>query len=208
MGAISATNANSATAAKDLPFCWLASLPADGSDWRQMLETLAALFVCGVAIDWRGFDAGYDRRRIALPFYPFERERFWVRPAIASRPSTAPSLAGRQATGHPLLGDRLHLPGTDEVRYELQIDRMSLPYLEDHRVFEEVIVPASVFLEMALAAGCDTLQSDEVTLQDVTIERALALPEDEVTMLQLVLAPRSSQGHSFEAVQSAGRTGR
>ena len=198
IGAISATNANSATAAKDLPFSWLASLPADGSDWRQMLETLAALFVSGVAIDWRGFDAGYDRRRIALPSYPFQRERFWVRPASASRPSTAPSRAGRQATGHPLLGDRLHLPGTDEVRYELQIDRMGLAYLEDHRVFEQMIVPASVFLEMALAAGCDTLQSDEVTLQDVKIEHALALPEDQVTMLQLVLAPRGSQGHSFE----------
>jgi acyl transferase domain-containing protein len=204
IGAISTTNANSATAAKDLPFSWLASLPADGNDWQQMLETLAALFVHGVAIDWRGFDAGYDRHRIALPFYPFQRERFWVRPASASRSSTAPSRAGRQATGHPLLGDRLHLPGTDEVRYELQIDRMGLPYLEDHRVFEEVIVPASVFLEMALAAGCDTLQSDEVTLQDVRIERALALPEDEVTMLQLVLAPRGSQGHSFEVYSLRG----
>jgi acyl transferase domain-containing protein len=77
IGAISAMNANSATAAKDLPFSWLASLPVDGSDWRQMLETLAALFVCGVAIDWRGFDAGYDRRRVEVPTYAWQRQRFW-----------------------------------------------------------------------------------------------------------------------------------
>ena len=57
---------------------WLPSLSRGRDDWRQMLGSLAALYVQGVAIDWTGLDREYRRRRIALPTYPFHRERYWL----------------------------------------------------------------------------------------------------------------------------------
>ena len=73
---------------------WLSSLSPRRSDWSQMLETIAQLYVSGVSIDWVGFDAGYSRAKLALPTYPFQRQRYWVtspgeRPAPAVSPSVS-----------------------------------------------------------------------------------------------------------------------
>lgn len=57
---------------------WLPSLRKGQSDWKQMLGSLAALYVHGAEIDWEGFDRDYNRRRVAVPTYPFERKRCWV----------------------------------------------------------------------------------------------------------------------------------
>jgi acyl transferase domain-containing protein len=58
---------------------WLGSLRRGRSDWDQLLESLAALYVHGVAVDWSGFERDYpQRRKLALPTYPFQRQRYWV----------------------------------------------------------------------------------------------------------------------------------
>jgi hypothetical protein len=36
------------------------------------------LYAGGVAVDWRGLDAPYARQKVALPTYPFQRQRFWI----------------------------------------------------------------------------------------------------------------------------------
>jgi acyl transferase domain-containing protein len=57
---------------------WLATLRPAREDWEQALETLAGLHVAGVDVDWEAFDRPYPRRRISLPTYPFERQRYWA----------------------------------------------------------------------------------------------------------------------------------
>ncbi|MFY0578792.1 hypothetical protein ACN28S_34940 [Cystobacter fuscus] len=47
-----------------------------------MLETLGALYVRGVEVDWAAFDTPHARRRIALPTYPFQRQRYWLTPVV------------------------------------------------------------------------------------------------------------------------------
>ena len=58
--------------------CWLPSLSRQAEDLTQMLESLAALYVRGVAVDWDGFHKERPHRRCALPTYPFQRERYWM----------------------------------------------------------------------------------------------------------------------------------
>jgi amino acid adenylation domain-containing protein len=48
---------------------------------KAILTALGKLWVAGVKPDWRKFHAGYQRKRILLPTYPFDRKRFWVEPA-------------------------------------------------------------------------------------------------------------------------------
>ena len=62
----------------DHPGAWLPSLRRGRGDWEQLLESLAALYVRGTGVDWKGFDAGSACRRVVLPTYPFQRERCWV----------------------------------------------------------------------------------------------------------------------------------
>ncbi len=62
----------------------LSSLPAapeaGEDDLPVLLRALGQLWLSGVPVDWRGFQAHETRRRVALPTYPFERRRYWVEP--------------------------------------------------------------------------------------------------------------------------------
>lgn len=67
------------------------------SDLEVILETLAQLWLAGVGVDWDRYYSNEDRHRLALPTYPFERERYWIDPATTA--------AERAATAH---GTSLH----------------------------------------------------------------------------------------------------
>lgn len=47
-------------------------------DEAHLLTALGKLWLLGVRVDWDGFFAGEKRRRVALPTYPFERQRHWL----------------------------------------------------------------------------------------------------------------------------------
>ncbi len=57
---------------------WLPSLRENQTDWQQMLQSLAELYVRGVQVDWLGFDRDYARKKVVLPTYPFQRQRYWM----------------------------------------------------------------------------------------------------------------------------------
>ncbi len=57
---------------------WLPSLAASQEDWPVMLESLAALYRQGTAINWDGFYQDYRGKQISLPTYPFQRRRYWL----------------------------------------------------------------------------------------------------------------------------------
>ena len=76
---------------------WLASLRRDRDDYQQMLESLAALYVGGVQVDWASFerdhlDAGTPKRRISVPTYPWQHRRFWLEHASPSGRRSVPTL--------------------------------------------------------------------------------------------------------------------
>ncbi|HEV7517656.1 MAG TPA: KR domain-containing protein, partial [Thermoanaerobaculia bacterium] len=68
----------------------LASLPASyvrQPDSAFLLGTLGRLWLTGVPIDWSGFYAHERRRRVPLPTYPFERQRYWIDGAESEEPA-------------------------------------------------------------------------------------------------------------------------
>ena len=67
---------------------WLPSLRTNRSDWQSMLDSLGALYAHGATADWENFDRGFPGRRVVLPTYPFQRQRYWaVQQAEASHAS-------------------------------------------------------------------------------------------------------------------------
>lgn len=54
------------------------------SDASFILETLGKLWLAGVKVDYQAFYADEQRRRIPLPTYPFERQRYWIDPPDSS----------------------------------------------------------------------------------------------------------------------------
>ncbi|HEY1109321.1 MAG TPA: amino acid adenylation domain-containing protein, partial [Opitutaceae bacterium] len=67
------------------------------------MEKLAKLWVHGVAIDWALLYGGRAPRRIALPTYPFARERHWLQRAAAN-PSVVPPAKRETSEATPAAG--------------------------------------------------------------------------------------------------------
>ncbi|MBF2022301.1 MAG: type I polyketide synthase [Hydrococcus sp. C42_A2020_068] len=57
---------------------WLSSLSPEREDWQQILLSLLQLYLRGASVDWLGFDRDYLRRKVILPTYPFQRQRYWI----------------------------------------------------------------------------------------------------------------------------------
>jgi acyl transferase domain-containing protein len=62
-------------------------------DTKLLLNTLGKLWREGIEIDWPGFNAPSNHRRIPLPTYPFERRRFWIEPFKKSYEVPTPKAA-------------------------------------------------------------------------------------------------------------------
>ena len=175
---------------------WLPSLHPDKDDWQQILSSLGQLYVAGQTIDWLNFDKHYLRRKLNLPTYPFQRKRYWIETENKAKKITS-SL--KNPNLHPLLGQRFYSPSQpSEIQFQSQITATQPAYLSDHRVFDRVVLPGSAYLEMALAAGAELLNSDNLVLEDVSIQQALILSEDEVKTVHLILKPLTEQSYEFQ----------
>ena len=99
---------------------YLPSLHPERSDWQQLLEGLAQLYVRGVAVDWLGFNQDYPYRRVPLPTYPFERQRYWIDPPAESAVAAPQAEPARITAGNGASAVRAHSSGdyaapTDEL---------------------------------------------------------------------------------------------
>ncbi|MDB6129467.1 MAG: hypothetical protein JWM04_574, partial [Verrucomicrobiales bacterium] len=123
-----------------------------------------------------------NHRRVALPTYPFERSRFWVDHGIREE-------------GHPLLGSRLELPGSDEIRFETEFSDRRPGFLMDHKFFGMVVVPAMVFVEVAMEAG--RRMSIMPRMENIQIEQAMVIQPLEKMSVQTVLKTVDGFFHVF-----------
>ena len=80
----------------------LPSLRENRGDWQQMLESLGTLYGRGVQIDWDGFDKAYQRRKVILPTYPFQRQPYWLK-GVDSRQSAPEAKDERPHWAHRYL---------------------------------------------------------------------------------------------------------
>ena len=173
---------------------WLPSLRRGRSDWQQMLESLAGLYVRGAAVDWAGFDRDYVRRKVSLPTYPFQRERYW----IPERSHGRRAAVGDEVGLHPLLHMRVRSPLVEDIVFTSTITAETVPFLKDHVVFGMVVFPATGYLEMALAAARLAFDFQTYTLEDVAIEEPLILQEAEAHEVQLILTPPDGNTTTFK----------
>jgi acyl transferase domain-containing protein/acyl carrier protein len=104
----------------------------EAADRAVLLEGLGKLWLAGARIDWSRAHAGERRRRVELPTYPFERQRYWVEPnkeaADGRNVSRGFSLQRQQVTDwFYQVSWRRYLPA--EVAAGPRYDRSASPWL-------------------------------------------------------------------------------
>jgi acyl transferase domain-containing protein/NADPH:quinone reductase-like Zn-dependent oxidoreductase/acyl carrier protein/NADP-dependent 3-hydroxy acid dehydrogenase YdfG len=161
----------------------IATLSRQQDSVTELERVLAELLLSGARLDeshWFPV-AG---RVLALPTYPWQRQRFW-------RPTTRESLGMLERHPcHPLLGYAVpQHPGC----WETQLDTARFPWLADHQVGDGVVFPGAGYVEMLLAAAC--AQSSEqdtapkvLELEELEIRSPLLLEENTSRVVRTRLA--------------------
>jgi myxalamid-type polyketide synthase MxaE and MxaD len=182
----------------------LASLRHHEDESTVLLGSLGALYTLGYPVDW---DAVYPTggRCVQFPFYPWQRERCWLEPAVRNTSSHESQVVQRKTRSHPFLGKHFfspHLAGTHV--WETALDKSLLPYLDDHRIQGVAVLPASAYLEMALAAAGEVLGAQPVVLKNIEFREAVFLPDGATRTIQVILSQGENEAATFQVYSSGG----
>ncbi|MGH8793838.1 MAG: acyltransferase domain-containing protein, partial [Stackebrandtia sp.] len=158
------------------------------SEVETTASALAAAHVRGVSVDWSAYFSGTGARRVDLPTYPFQRQRFWLESEHDSGDVTQ---AGLEAADHGLLGAAVRVAGSDELLLTGRLSVKTHPWLADHAVAGNVLLPGTAFVELALRAG-ETVGCTR--LDELTLQAPLLLSDDEAVQIQVsVRQPEEGQ---------------
>ncbi|EWM68908.1 LOW QUALITY PROTEIN: type I polyketide synthase AVES 3, partial [Micromonospora sp. M42] len=159
----------------------------DRPEAQALLHALAELHVHGMPVTWTQWFADTGARRVDLPTYAFQHQRYWP---TAGRARTGDvSGAGLGRTGHPLLGATVDLAGDDEMVLTGRLSLTTHPWLADHTVSGLTLVPGTALVELAVRAG------DEVglsRLRELTMAAPLVLPESGGVRIQVRVSTSES----------------
>ena len=190
------------------------SLRKDTDDRQALLSSLAALYCQGQTVNW---SAVYPQGKcITLPAYAWQRERFWLSDAhpsssrdLSQRPdnavnldlNTSKSTSGPNSNYPPLLRSCLEF-SLDSRQSLWQID-LSADWLQDHQVQGLTVVPAAVYLNLALGAIAQV--RDQIwVVTDVTFESFLSISIQHPRVAQLVLSQERPEQFGFKVLSRQG----
>ncbi|MEV0251132.1 type I polyketide synthase [Nocardia sp. NPDC050712] len=188
-----ATLAPMARAGLTAPATVIAPLRAGHPETDTFLTGLATAQTTGLPVDFAPLLPAAGQ--VDLPTYAFQRERFW----LTSRASTDPRALGLDATGHPLLAVTVELAERGGAVHTGTLAVDTLPWLADHAIDGHVLVPATAFLELALAAG-ERVGAHRV--EDLTLVAPLFLAGTGAVRIQVAVTAADASGNRAFTVHS------
>ncbi|ASZ12601.1 non-ribosomal peptide synthetase [Chitinophaga sp. MD30] len=125
---------------------------------HKEIRSLAQLWVKGISINWELLYPVGKPRRISLPAYPFARHRYWI-------PVDEQPLSSTTQQLHPLLHENTsNLQG---IQFTSKYTGTE-PFLVDHQINDEKILPGTAYLELARAAGQRVTSAKITALRNVS----------------------------------------
>ncbi|ORA77927.1 type I polyketide synthase [Mycobacterium malmoense] len=113
-----------------------------------------------------------------VPVTPWQHTQFWV----ADRSGMSDSVAA-----HPLLGVHIEVPSSRDHVWQADVGTEVSPWLADHKVFGQVVMPGAAFAEIALAAASEALgvPVEAVSINQLEVEQMLTLGDHTQLTTQL-----------------------
>jgi len=170
---------------------YLPSLRSPQPDSETILQSLGALYVAGLSIQWEAAMGGMEAKRIPLPTYPFQRQRHWLdapkplQNRSTERSRRSPKSKIQNPKSHPLLGDRLPL-ALDTIVFQSELSDRHPSWLAEHQVNGSVVMPGTGYVEMAIAAAKTLWPHRPISLQNLSIQQPLRLSETPQTIQTLL----------------------
>ncbi|WP_158750014.1 SDR family NAD(P)-dependent oxidoreductase [Acidobacterium sp. S8] len=157
------------------------------ADWRALANVVAELFVHGLPVDWSKWENGLKHRRVWLPNYAFQRERFWIEPQ-----SSRQEIAG-MTTGHALLGNRLRAAGVKGQFESVLMLTGATSWIGEHIVEGQPVLPATAHLELMMEATAEIVGPQDISLEDLILQAPLTVSATRTvqTVVETAVAGRS-----------------
>ncbi len=171
----------------------IGSMRREDGGAERLLASLGEAWVRGAPVDWGALWAGSRARRVRLPTYAFQRERF----RLEARARDAGAL-GQSAADHPLLGAAVGL-AQEGWLFTGRLSLQTHAWLRDHAVMGTVLMPGTAFVELALAAA-QRVGVQEI--EELTLQVPLLLSEQGAVQLQLTVSEPDASGRREVAVYS------
>ena len=150
------------------------------SDARAFAVLLATLWTSGSELDWNSIFRGADVF-VDLPTYPWQRERHWYEPAA---PAAATGLPSRDGLIHEVMSSSVD---GDTYLAELRVSLVSMPWLADHRIRGNIVVPGALFIELACETAVRGLGAAAVSIEHLALEEALIIQGAVERIVQVAL---------------------
>nr|AXG22405.1 type I polyketide synthase [Nocardia argentinensis] len=172
-----------------LPAGAVSSLRRGQPEPRALAAALARLVTCGLNANWHHYFADSGAQDVPLPTYPFQHARYWLESAEA---------VGHSA--HPLFDTAVGLADGDRALLTGTLSPRTHPWLADHTVHGEVLLPGTAFVEFALQAG---QHLNYPHLAELTLGAPLVLPRDTELQLQILVDEPDATGRTVTVFSRA-----
>nr|WP_282107749.1 type I polyketide synthase [Streptomyces sp. RK23] len=163
---------------------------------EALVTALARLHTLGHGPDWAAFYEPTGGRRVDLPTYAFQHQRYWAETASVSGDASG---LGQQALEHPLLSAAVTLPDGGMLLTG-RLSTNSPSWLADYDLLGTSVLPSTALLDLVMNAG------DEVgcaVLEDLRLPAPLVLPENVAVQIQVsVGAAEAATGTRSVSVHS------
>ncbi len=177
------------------------SLRREQDDPERFLRSLSELWVRGVEVDWGAVFRGSSAKRVKLPTYAFQRERYWLNGSLGASDM---AFAGQARSDHPLLSAAVALADDRGWVFTGRLSLASHPWLADHAVMGSVLFPGTALLELALHVGG---QLDCGVVSELTLESPLPLPDGSAVQLQVSVGEPDDAGARSLGIHSRPEQG-
>jgi acyl transferase domain-containing protein/acyl carrier protein len=164
---------------------------------RSLLGALAGMWVRGVDVDWAKVFAGSGAKRVGLPSYAFQRERYWLTAAGGGSGDLA--RAGQASADHPLLSAAVALADGAGWLFTGRLSVDTHPWIADHVVLGTVLLPGTAFVELALRAGSE-VGCDQIV--ELTLQAPLVLDEPKGVQIQISMGEPGESGRRTVGIYS------
>jgi pimaricinolide synthase PimS1 len=175
----------------------ISTLRKERPEPQTLTAALAGAHTAGIEVDWAAFFDRTGAKRVELPTYAFQRQRYWL---SASAGSGDLSAAGLGKADHPLLSAVVEDPTGEGLTLTGRLSLATHPWLADHAVAGNVLLPGTVFLELALRAGQQTACE---LIEELALQAPLILPEQGAVQIQVeVSGPEGERGSREVSIHS------
>ena len=173
---------------------------------KGKLQKVAELWVRGMEIDWLGLYSLDRPRRIALPCYPFAKERYWLQEIDQAASATALSDGMLTDSLHPLVHRNV---STLACHAYSSVFTGKEFFLADHLVKQHRMMPGVAFLEMAVTAVRNALDVPAHASSSITLKHHVwirpVLVEEKPLEMRIALYPQQDGEILYEIHEGCDR---